>query len=57
MNRIREIEKRISGKEDTIEDIDRTIKEIHTAKKLVTKNIQEIQYKIKRPNLRTVGIE
>ena len=57
MNRIREIEKRISGKEDTIENIDRTIKEIHTAKKLVTKNIQEIQYKIKRPNLRTVGIE
>jgi chromosome segregation ATPase len=42
-NRIQEIEKRISGAEDTIENIDVTVKENAKSKKFLTQNIQEIQ--------------
>ena len=42
-NRIQEIEERISGAEDTIENIDTTIKRNAKRKKLLTQNIQEIQ--------------
>jgi hypothetical protein len=41
-NRIQEIEERISGAEDTIENIDTTIKENEKCKKILTQNIQEI---------------
>ena len=56
-NRIQEIEKKISGAEDTIENIDTTVKENAKCKKILTQNIQEIQDKIRRPNLRIIGIE
>ena len=56
-NRIQEIEERISGAEDTIENIDTTVKENAKCKKPVTPNIQEIQYTMRRPNLRIIGIE
>ena len=56
-NRIQEIEERISGAEDTIENIDTTVKENAKSKKLLTQNIQEIQDTMRRPNLRIVGIE
>jgi hypothetical protein len=50
-NRIQEIEEeRISGAEDTIENIDTTVRENATCKKLLTLNIQEIQETIRRPN-------
>jgi uncharacterized coiled-coil protein SlyX len=42
-NRLQEIEERISGAEDTIENIDTTIKENAKHTKLLTQNIQEIQ--------------
>ena len=41
-NGIQEIEERISGTEDTIENIDTTVKENSKCKKLQTPNIQEI---------------
>jgi hypothetical protein len=41
-NRIQEIEERISGTEDSIENMDTTIKEIEKCKKILTQNIQEI---------------
>jgi predicted nucleic acid-binding Zn-ribbon protein len=41
-NKIQEIEKRISVAEDTIENIDTTIKENEKCKKILTQNIQEI---------------
>ena len=50
------IEEKISGAEDTIENIDTTDKENMKWKKLVMQNIQEIQDK-RRPNLRIIGIE
>ena len=56
-NRIQEIEQRISGAEDTIENIDTTVKENTKCKKFLTQNIQEIQDTVKRPNLRIIGIE
>jgi uncharacterized coiled-coil protein SlyX len=56
-NRIQEIEERISGAEDTIENIGTTVKENAKHKKLLTQNIQEIQYTKRRPNLRIIGIE
>ena len=56
-NRIQEIEERISGTEDTIENIDTTVKENAKCKKLLTQNIQEIQDTMRRPNLRIIGIE
>jgi hypothetical protein len=45
------MEERISGAEDTIENIDITVKENAKCKKLLTQNIQEIQDIMRRPNL------
>jgi predicted nucleic acid-binding Zn-ribbon protein len=42
-NRIQEMEERISGAEDSIENIGTTIKENGKCKKTLTQNIQEIQ--------------
>ena len=42
-NRIQEIEERISGVEDTLEEMDTTIKENEKCKMILTQNIQEIQ--------------
>jgi uncharacterized coiled-coil protein SlyX len=56
-NRIQEIEKRISGAEDTIENIDTTVKENAKCKKLLTQNIPEIQNTMRRPNLTIIGTE
>jgi hypothetical protein len=42
-NRMQEIEERISGAKDTIENIDTTVKENVKFKKLQTQSIQEIQ--------------
>jgi stress response protein YsnF len=53
---LQEIEERISGAEDTIENIDTTIKENVKCKKILTQNIQEIQDTLRRPNLRIIGI-
>jgi uncharacterized coiled-coil protein SlyX len=56
-NRIQEREERISGAEDTIEHIDTTFSENEKCKKTLTQNIQEIQDKMRRPNLRIIDIE
>jgi uncharacterized coiled-coil protein SlyX len=56
-NIIQELEERISGVEDTVEEIDTTVKENSKHKKLLTQNIWEIQDTMKRPNLRIIGIE
>jgi chromosome segregation ATPase len=53
-NRIQEIEERISGAEDSIENMGTTIKEIAKCKKIITQNIQEIQDKMRRPNLQII---
>ena len=42
-NRIQEIEEKISGAEDSIENIDTTVRENAKCKKFLTQNIQEIQ--------------
>jgi hypothetical protein len=55
--RIQEIEKRILGAEDSIENTDTTVKENAKSKKLLTKNIQKIQDTMRRPNLRKIGRE
>ena len=51
-NKVKEIEKRISGAEDTIENIDTIVKE-----NIQTQNIQEIKDIIRRPNLRITCLE
>jgi hypothetical protein len=56
-NRIQEMEERISGAEDSIENIGTTIKENVKSKKILIQNIQEIQDKMRRPNLRIIGID
>ena len=56
-NRMQEVEVRISGTEDTVENIDTKVKENAKDKKLLTQNIQEIQDKMRRPNLRIIDIE
>ena len=48
---------RISGVEDTIENIDTIVNRNAKCKKLLTQNIQEIQDTMRRPNLRIIGIE
>jgi hypothetical protein len=47
-NRIQEIEERILGAEYSIENTDTTVKENAKCKKLLTRNIQEIQDKTRR---------
>jgi hypothetical protein len=56
-NRIKEMGERISGAEDSIENMDTTIKENAKCKKILTQNIQEIQDTIRRQNLRIIGID
>jgi hypothetical protein len=46
------MEERISGTEDSIENISTTIKENAKCKKILTQNIQESQDTMRRPNLR-----
>ena len=56
-NRIQVMEERISSTEDTIEEIDSSVKENIKSNKSLTQNIHEIWDNIKRPNLRIIGIE
>ena len=56
-NRIQEMEERISGSEDSIENIGTTIKENAKCKKILTQNIQEIQYTMRKPNLQIIGVD
>jgi chromosome segregation ATPase len=56
-NRIQEMEDRISGAEDSIGNMDTTIKENGKRKKILTQNVQEIQDKMRRPNLQIIGVD
>jgi chromosome segregation ATPase len=56
-NRIQEMEERISGAEDSIENMDTKITENAKCKKILTQNIQEIQDTMRRPNLRIIGVD
>ena len=56
-NRIQEMEERISGAEDSIKNIEKTIKENAKSKKILTQNIQKIQDTMRRPNLKIIGID
>ena len=51
------MEDRISGTEDSIENMGTTIKENAKCKKILTQNIQEIQDTMRRPNLRIIGVD
>ena len=51
IKRIQEIEERISDAEDSIGNMNTTIKENGKCKKIPTQNIQEIQDTMRRPNL------
>ena len=56
-NRIQEMEERISGAEDSIENMGTTIKENTKFQKILTQNIQEIQDTMRRPNLQIIGVD
>jgi hypothetical protein len=56
-NRIQEMEERISGAEDPIENMDTTIKENAKFKRILTQNIQEIKETMRRPKLRIIDID
>jgi hypothetical protein len=51
------MEERISGAEDSIENIRTTIKENTKCKKIITQNIQENQDTMRRPNLRIIDVD
>jgi uncharacterized coiled-coil protein SlyX len=55
--RIQDIEERISGEEDSIENIDTKVKENKKCKKLLTQSIQGTKDSMRNPNLRIIGIE
>jgi hypothetical protein len=57
INRIKEMEERISGGEDSIEKMGTTIIENAKCKKILTQNIQEIQDTMRRTNLRIIGVD
>jgi hypothetical protein len=52
----KEMEEKISGAEDFIENMDTAVNENAKCKKILTQNIQEIQDTIRRPNRRIIGI-
>jgi hypothetical protein len=52
-----EIEERISEAEDTLENIDTTVKENAKCKKFLTQNTQEIQNTMRRQNLKIICTE
>ena len=56
-NKIQEMEERISGAEDSIGNMDTTIKENANCKNILTQNIQKIQDKMRRPNLWIIDID
>jgi hypothetical protein len=56
-SRIQEMEEKISGTEDSIGNMDTTIKENAKCKKILTQNIEEIQETMRRPNLRIMGVD
>jgi predicted RNase H-like nuclease (RuvC/YqgF family) len=56
-NSIQDMEERISGAEDSIENICKTFKENRKSKMILTQNIQEIQDTMRRPNLRLIGVD
>jgi hypothetical protein len=56
-NRLQEMEERISGTEESIENMGITIKENAKYKKILTQNIQEIQDKMKRLNVGIIGVD
>jgi chromosome segregation ATPase len=56
-NRIQEMGERISGAEDSIENISTIIKEKTKFKKILTQNIQEMQDTMRRSNLWIIGVE
>jgi hypothetical protein len=51
------MEERISGTEDSIKNMDTTIKENSKCKKILTQNIQEIQDTMRKPNLWIIGVD
>jgi hypothetical protein len=51
------MEERNSGSEVSIENMDTTMKENAKFKKILTQNIQEIKDKMRRLNLRIIGID
>ena len=51
------MKERNSGAEDSIEKTSTTIKENTKCKKILTKNIQEIQNTMRRPNLWIIGVD
>jgi chromosome segregation ATPase len=57
INRIQEMEERVSGSEDSIEKMGTAIKENVKRKKILSQTIQEIQETMRRPNLRIIGID
>jgi hypothetical protein len=55
-NIIQEMEERISGAKDSIENME-TIKENAKFRRILIQNTQEIQDTVRRPNLRIIGID
>ena len=51
------MDERISGAEDSIDNIGTTIKDNTKRKKILTQNIQEIQDTMRRPNLQMIGVD
>jgi chromosome segregation ATPase len=56
-NRIQEMEERMSGAEDTTENMETTIKENAKYKEILTQYIQEFQDTMRKPNKRIIGID
>jgi hypothetical protein len=56
-NRIQEMEEKISGAEDSVQNMGTTIKENAKCKKILTQNIPEIQDTMRRPNLQIIGVD
>jgi chromosome segregation ATPase len=56
-NKIQEMEEKIWGTEDSIENMGTTIKENTKCKKILAQNIQEIQDTMRKPNLQIIGVD
>jgi Fe2+ transport system protein B len=56
-NRMQEVKERISGAEDSIENMDTTINKNAKCKEILTQNIQEIRDTMRRTNLQIIRVD
>jgi uncharacterized coiled-coil protein SlyX len=57
VNRVEQVEKKVSGTEDRVEELEQTVKDHERMLRKYEWNMQDIWDIMKRPNLQIMGVE